>query len=88
LTFAVVRGLNRPLKHRWLSTVGLALMVVGLAAAAIPILANQATVLYTFYPPLKAHPAFYIGLTLVVVGSWVGGLSMYLTYSLAPVRIV
>jgi cytochrome c oxidase subunit 1 len=27
-------------------------------------------VLYTFYPPLKAHPAFYIGLTLLVVGSW------------------
>jgi cytochrome c oxidase subunit 1 len=34
------------------------------------ILSFKATVLYTFYPPLKAHPAFYIGLTLVVVGSW------------------
>jgi cytochrome c oxidase subunit 1 len=31
---------------------------------------GKATVLYTFYPPLKAHPAFYIGLTLLVVGSW------------------
>jgi cytochrome c oxidase subunit 1 len=34
------------------------------------ILSGKATVLYTFYPPLKAHPAFYVGLTLVVVGSW------------------
>jgi cytochrome c oxidase subunit 1 len=45
-----------------------ALLGVGLAAWAI--LSGKATVLYTFYPPLKAHPAFYIGLTLVVVGSW------------------
>jgi cytochrome c oxidase subunit I len=28
-------------------------------------------VLYTFYPPLTATPWFYIGLVLVVVGSWI-----------------
>ena len=44
--------------------------VAGSVAATTVILAGKATVLYTFYPPLKAHPAFYIGLTLVVVGSW------------------
>lgn len=44
--------------------------VLGTVAAVAVILAGKATVLYTFYPPLKAHPAFYIGLTLVVVGSW------------------
>jgi Cytochrome C and Quinol oxidase polypeptide I len=38
--------------------------------AVVVILAGKATVLYTFYPPLKAHRLFYIGLTLVVVGSW------------------
>ena len=27
--------------------------------------------LYTFYPPLLASPFFYIGLVLVVVGSWI-----------------
>jgi cytochrome c oxidase subunit 1 len=43
---------------------------LGALAAVVVILAGKATVLYTFYPPLKAHPAFYIGLTLVVVGSW------------------
>jgi cytochrome c oxidase subunit 1 len=27
-------------------------------------------VLYTFYPPLKAHPLFYLGAALLIVGSW------------------
>src|SRR5690606_22295365 len=31
----------------------------------------NASVLYTFYPPLTATPWFYIGLVLVVVGSWI-----------------
>jgi cytochrome c oxidase subunit 1 len=44
--------------------------VLGTVGAVVVILAGKATVLYTFYPPLKAHPAFYIGLTLVVIGSW------------------
>lgn len=62
--------LNRrlPMGAVWASAI---LMVVGTVMAAIPILTGDASVLYTFYPPLKAHPAFYIGLTLAVVGSWV-----------------
>ena len=44
--------------------------LVGTVATVVVILARKATVLYTFYPPLQAHPLFYIGLTLVVVGSW------------------
>lgn len=44
--------------------------LLGTLAALAVILAGKATVLYTFYPPLKAHPLFYIGLTLLVVGSW------------------
>jgi len=39
--------------------------------AAIPLLSGKASVLYTFYPPIVAHAAFYIGATLLVVGSWV-----------------
>jgi cytochrome c oxidase subunit I len=35
------------------------------------ILSGTATVLFTFYPPLTASPFFYIGLVLVVVGSWI-----------------
>ena len=44
--------------------------MLGVVLAAIPIFAFKASVLYTFYPPLMAAPAFYVGLTLVVVGSW------------------
>ena len=36
---------------------------------------GQASVLFTFYPPLTASPWFYIGLVLVVVGSWSGAFS-------------
>ena len=41
-------------------------MTGGLVLAAIPLLGNAASVMFTFYPPLKAHWAFYVGLTLVV----------------------
>jgi len=64
--FALKKNLNS--KIAWISGI---LMLVGSVLAAIVILIGEATVLYTFYPPLKAHPLFYIGLTLLVVGSWV-----------------
>src|ERR1043166_4255647 len=69
--YAVIRFyLRRPMnmKVAWLS---FSLMMVGTLAAAAAILSGTSSVLYTFYPPLRAHPAFYIGLTLTVVGSWI-----------------
>jgi cytochrome c oxidase subunit 1 len=80
LMLTTVKSLNRPLTHPWVSWLGFALMVVGLVMAAIPLLLNLATVLYTFYPPLQAPWYYYLGLTLFVVGSWVCGWSMYLTF--------
>lgn len=47
------------------------LMIIGTSLAAWMILSGKASVLYTFYPPLKGHPLFYIGTTLLVIGSWV-----------------
>jgi len=49
------------------------LALAGTVAAAYTILTGQASVLYTFYPPLKAHPLFYIGATLLIIGSWIWG---------------
>jgi cytochrome c oxidase subunit 1 len=43
----------------------------GVVMAIATVFAFKSSVLYTFYPPLQAHPLFYIGLTLLVVGSWV-----------------
>ncbi len=81
LTFTTIFGLKRDLRYPKLNRVGFWVMVVGLVSAAVPILLDEASVLYTFYPPLKAHWAFYAGLTLVVVGSWIEGYGFFFTYS-------
>ncbi len=80
LTYNTVHTLKRPLRYPWVSWLGLILMITGLLLAAYPLLANLATVLYTFYPPLLADWTFYVGLTLVVVGSWIMGYSLYFTH--------
>jgi cytochrome c oxidase subunit 1 len=59
---------------------GFILMAAGTAITVIMILLNEATVLYTFYAPLKASPFFYIGLTLVIIGSWVSGVALFVQY--------
>jgi cytochrome c oxidase subunit 1 len=56
------------------------LMVGGLVLASVPLVGNAATVMFTFYPPLKAHWAFYVGLTLVVAGTWLVTLNLVLTW--------
>ena len=81
LTLTTIYGLRRPLRYPKLNAVGFWMMVVGLVTAAIPLLLDEASVLYTFYPPMKAHWAFYLGLTLVVVGSWIEGYGFYFTYA-------
>ena len=81
LTLTVTYGLKRPLRYPKLNRVGFWVMVVGLLSAAVPILLDEATVLYTFYPPLKAHWAFYAGLTLVVIGSWIEGYGFFFTFA-------
>lgn len=49
--------------------------LIGLLIAALPLLGNAASVLYTFYAPLKAHWAFYVGAAIFVLSSYV---SIYL----------
>ena len=56
---------------------GWSLMLVGTAMAAVTILKGDATVLYTFYAPLKASPWFYIGATLLVLGTWVVAFELF-----------
>jgi len=62
--------LKRPIANPRLAWVSFWVAVLGTALASWAILWGKATVLYTFYPPLKAHPLFYIGATLLIVGSW------------------
>jgi cytochrome c oxidase subunit 1 len=79
-TLTVTHGLQRKLRYPVVNRVGFWMMVGGLVLAAVPLLMDEASVLYTFYPPLQANWAFYLGLTLVVVGSWIEGWGFYLTY--------
>lgn len=65
---------------RRLGWAGFVLMAAGTVLGTIFILLNEATVLYTFYAPLKASPYFYIALTLLVVGSWLSGFGMIYQY--------
>ncbi|WP_299285213.1 cbb3-type cytochrome c oxidase subunit I, partial [Thermoflexus sp.] len=80
LAVAVRASLGRPLYSLALGWTGFGLMTVGVISAGYAILTRQANVLYTFYPPLMAHPAFYLGATLLIVGSWVSGANLILTY--------
>jgi len=78
--FMTTRALGRPLALPGLAWLTFWVMLGGLVLAAIPLLGNAATVMFTFYPPLKAHWAFYVGLTLVVVGTWLVTWNLALTW--------
>ena len=69
-------SLSRPLPGKRWAWAGYGLGLAGAILAAIPILLNKATVLYTFYPPLTGSALFYLGLVLVVVGSWIWAVLM------------
>jgi cytochrome c oxidase subunit 1 len=74
--FVAVTALNRPLPaERW-AWGAFSTSIVGVVMVLATILAGEASVLFTFYPPLTASPWFYIGLVLVVVGSWIWCLLM------------
>ena len=63
--------------ERRIAWIGFWTMLIGTILATIYILLNEATVLYTFYAPMQAHFSFYLGLTLVVVGTWFGAFVAY-----------
>lgn len=69
--FAIYRTIARPGRSLKLGWFGYAVMLLGTIMAATSILAGNASVLYTFYAPLKASPWFYFGATFLVLGTWV-----------------
>jgi cytochrome c oxidase subunit 1 len=79
LSLAVMRGLDRPLVSTALLQAMFWSSALGVALATWAILANEASVLFTFYPPLLAHPLFYLGLVLVVLSTWLASANHLLT---------
>jgi cytochrome c oxidase subunit 1 len=63
-------ALRRPLPSMALAWGGFWLGILGTLMAVLSVTSGNASVLFTFYPPLTATPWFYIGLVLVVVASW------------------
>jgi cytochrome c oxidase subunit 1 len=53
-------------KVGWLSFV---LMVVGAVMVEVMVFTGRADVLFTSYPPLRAHPLYYLGIILFAVGA-------------------
>jgi len=68
--YAATTSLKMPIPGKGFAWFGFWLALIGTLIAAVPLLTGNASVLYTMYPPLAAHPAFYIGATMLVVGSW------------------
>lgn len=57
-------------KVRKMAWIGFWMKMFGFVLVVIPILMNEASVMYTFYPPMAAHPIFYFGLVFIVLGVW------------------
>jgi cytochrome c oxidase subunit 1 len=73
-----VSALDRPLRGERLAWVGFGLVLVGALMSVLAVAGGNASVLYTFYPPLTGSPFYYLGIVLVVVGSWFwAGLMIY-----------
>jgi cytochrome c oxidase subunit 1 len=64
-------SLGRPMHGTRLAWLGLWLVIAGAVIALATIAMGQATVLYTFYPPLTGSPWYYLGVLIAVVGSWI-----------------
>ena len=67
-------------RARTLGWIGFAHMAFGTLLGTVMILLDEATVLYTFYAPMQAHPLFYVSLVFLVVGSWISGFGMFFQY--------
>ncbi|WP_256402287.1 b(o/a)3-type cytochrome-c oxidase subunit 1 [Halorubrum salinum] len=86
-TWALTRSLDRPLVNIKITWTWYALMAIGMTMTGVSILAGfvssidmSADVLYTFYAPLQAHPLFYTGLAVFIVGSWIAGADWFRTF--------
>ncbi|AOJ69424.1 MULTISPECIES: b(o/a)3-type cytochrome-c oxidase subunit 1 [Burkholderia] len=64
-------ALKMPLVGRRWAWTGFWLIALGSVVAMTPVSLGLSSVLYTFYPPMIGSPFYYLGVVLVVVGSWI-----------------
>ena len=78
--YVATTTLKLPVWNKTFAWAGFIVALAGVLMALIPLLSGQASVLYTFYPPLEAHPFLYFGAALLIVGSWFWSVSMIVMY--------
>ena len=61
---------NGPLAGKKIAWTGFFLLITGLIMAVIPIISGTSSVLYTFYPTLIGSPWYYLGVVMILLGSW------------------
>lgn len=83
LYFAGTSLLNSRLASKGAAWVSFVLMLAGAILTNAMIWAGEGDVLMTSYVPLKAHPAFYLGIILFAVGTLVGVINFFATIYIA-----
>lgn len=79
LSLTTIKGLGRPLASTALAQATFVTMLIGVVLAGYAMLANEATVLFTFYTPMEANPLFYLGAVFLIVSTWLVSLNQLLT---------
>ncbi len=79
LSLTTIRGFGRPLASTALVQGAFWTALGGVALASYAILSNQASVLFTFYSPMKAHATFYLGAVFLVLSTWLTSANQLLT---------
>jgi cytochrome c oxidase subunit I len=64
-------SLGRPVRGAGAAWIGFVICLVGTVIAIAPVLTGNASVLYTFYPPLLASAWYYLGAFLLIGGSMI-----------------
>ena len=65
-------------KVRKMGWIAFVMMVIGVVFVVTTVVMGEATVLYTFYPPMQASPWFYIGLVIIVLGVWIAAFGSFI----------
>lgn len=79
LYFCCTTLLNTKLASTKVAWLSFGLMIIGALMTNYVILMGQGDVLMTSYPPLMAHPLFYLGMILVAVGALTGIILFFIT---------
>ncbi len=86
LYFIATILLNAPIASTRIGYLAFILMFLGWLIVEGTVFSGNATVLFTAYPPMVAHPAFYVGYILYIIGAFFAVALFFLTLYKARVE--